>query len=101
MDKSRLLKKFAAQADKEALDLDAIRLYLLLLADSRQGRGRLPVKEIRGAGFSPQAQRAASQALIDKGLIELVPSFPATGPEEGADLGYRLLPVKEWRGRAD
>ena len=101
MDKSRLLKEFAARADREALDLDAIRLYLLLLADSRQGRGRLPVKEIREAGFSPQVQRAASQALVEKGLIELVPASPATGPEEGAGLGYRLLPVKEWRSWTD
>jgi hypothetical protein len=101
MDKSRLLREFAARADKEALDLDAIRLYLLLLADSRKGQGRLPVREIREAGFSPLAQLAASQALVDQGLIELDSSSPATGPEEGAVLGYRLLPVKEWRSRAD
>jgi hypothetical protein len=99
MDKSRLLREFAARTDKEGLDLDAIRLYLLLLAGSQDGHGRLPVKEIREAGFSPLAQRAASRALVAQGLIELVPASFASGPEAGADLSYRLLPVKEWRGR--
>lgn len=100
MDKSRLLREFAARADKETLDLDAIRLYLLLLADSRQGHGRLPAKEIRAAGFSPQAQREASRVLVACGLIEIVSSSSASGPEDSADLDYRLLPVRGEGGLA-
>jgi hypothetical protein len=96
MDKSRLLREFAARAENETLDLDAIRLYLLLLADSRHGQGRLPVKQIRAAGLTPHAQRAAFRSLIDKGLIELVSSPPAIDPDEGDDLSYRLLPVEKW-----
>lgn len=97
MDKSRLLREFAARAAEEALDLDAIRLYLLLLAGGGySGHGKLTIGEIKaalGRDFSPSALRSACRALVRLKLIEL----PATEPEPNADLVYRLLPAKRKR----
>jgi len=97
MDKSRLLREFAARAAEESLDSTTLRLYLILLAGGRDsGHGIMTMEEIRtalGKNFSSSSLRAACRALLRMKLIEL----PASEPEPGADLTFWLLPPEEWR----
>jgi hypothetical protein len=93
MDKSRLLREFAALAAEGSLDLDATRLYLLLLAGSgRSGQGKVSIGEIKtalGKSFSFTALRSACRILMRMKLIEL----PTAEPQPDADLVFRLLPL--------
>jgi hypothetical protein len=97
MDKSRLLREFAARAAEESLDLEAVRLYLLLLAGARHsGRGKMSIEEIKtglGKSFSFADLRSACRTLVRMKLIEL----SAAEPEPDADLVFRLLPPEQGR----
>jgi hypothetical protein len=94
MDKSRLLKEFAVRAAEESLDIDALRLYLLLLAGcAHSGYGKLTIEEVKtafGKNFSAAALRSACRTLVRMKLVEL----PTAEQEPNADLVFRLLPPK-------
>ncbi|HEX9777467.1 MAG TPA: hypothetical protein VGA63_04910 [Geopsychrobacteraceae bacterium] len=99
MDKSRLLREFAARAAEESFDIGVVRLYLLLLAGGRpSGHGSLTIEEAKtafGEEFSSVALHSACDVLVAKGLIEICSGRRAAGAGEDLDLRYRLLPVRK------
>ncbi len=97
MDRFRLLQEFGKKAGRKSLDIDAVRLYLLLLAGcSETGHGKVPHSSLRsalGEDLSQAALRAAGRLLAEHGLIEFFNLETAAG--RGATLVYRLLPLGE------
>ena len=96
MDKLRILKEFEKLALGDALEIDEIRLYLLLLAYcGRANNGEIAYKTVKyglGEGFSPARFEQALLRLSGNNLIELVsPLLDWCGVEDFI-LAYRIFP---------
>jgi hypothetical protein len=99
VDKLRILKEFERLAFGDILETDEIRLYLLLLAYSREAKsGEITyrtVKDALGEGFSPDRFKQACLRLASNNLIEVV--FPPLNRIIVGDfsLMYRIFPYAE------
>jgi len=98
MDKLRILREIE-QAILAHLGADGIRLYLLLLANSREaGDGKIGYGTIRNAlGADLHASRVmdACRELQDQGLIEIISTLPDNLTEHDFALVYRIVSVRE------
>ena len=99
MDKLHILKEFQKLAFGDILEIDEIRLYLLLLAYSREAKsGEITfrtVKDALGEGFSQARFKHACLRLASNNLIEVV--SPPLNRITGGDfsLVYRIFPYAE------
>ncbi len=97
MDKLRILRE-VEQAILAHLEADGIRLYLLLLANSREtGEGNIGYKTIRkalGADFHASRVLDACRDLRDQGLIEIISPPPDNLAEPDFALIYRIVSAR-------
>lgn len=102
MDKLCLLKKIEKLALGNNLEIDEIRLYLLLLAYCREAiSGEIAYATVKGAlgeEFSPARFRQACRQLTQYNLIEVV-----SPPLDRVTIGnftlvYRIFPYVEKEG---
>ncbi|MFA5516617.1 MAG: hypothetical protein WDA20_10060 [Desulfuromonadales bacterium] len=99
MNKSRFLQELQKITDEKSLEADAVRLYLLLLANCRgTGCGKVSrsmISSALGGNFSFVALKAACHSLRENGLLE---SFRFQSEEEidhSFTMTYRLLTVTD------
>jgi hypothetical protein len=97
--KSRLLQKFRKVAVEKALKTDAVRLYMLLLANCPEsGYGKISPAIIRNAlgdNLSSDGLNAACSSLEENRFIEFSGLPPKKMAERNHPLVYRLLPIIE------
>ena len=96
MDKLHILKEFEKLALGDTLEIDEIRLYLLLLAycgGANSGEiAYRTVKDALGEGFSPARFKHALLRLSGNNLIELVSPSLGRCTVEDFTLAYRIFP---------
>ncbi len=99
VDKLRILKEFEKLALGDTLEIDEIRLYLLLLAYCREAiSGEIAYGTVKGAlgeGFSTARFRQACCQLTQYKLIEVVSPSLDRIAEGDFTLEYRLFPYAE------
>lgn len=99
MDKLLILQSARRIKIMNTLNADETRLYLILLANSREnGDGKILLRVINGVigeGFSMDRLKVACLKLAECGLIEV--SAPSLKQVKGADskLAYRITPEKQ------
>lgn len=99
MDKLRTLRSAKRCKIMDNLNTDETRLYLILLANSREnGDGKILLRVINGVlgeGFSMNRLKAACRKLAECGLIEV--SAPSLEQVKGdnSKLAYRITPEKQ------
>ncbi|MDO8446091.1 MAG: hypothetical protein Q7T53_08335 [Deltaproteobacteria bacterium] len=80
------------------LNTDEIRLYLILLANSRDnGDGKMLLRIINGVlgeGFSMDRLKAACRKLSEYGLIEVPASSLEQINDNDSKLVYKIFPVE-------
>ena len=95
MDKIRVLAEFEERVNREELDNDAFKLFLLLLAnydgDKRYGEIRISaVAAAFGERFSCAGFKRACFRLNSLGLIELISSLPNGSVGEASVMVYQI-----------
>lgn len=95
MDKIRVLAEFEERANREELDNDAFKLFLLLLAnyDGSKGHGEIRISTVAaafGERFSRAGFERACSRLNSLGLIELVSSLPNGTTGEVSAMVYQI-----------
>jgi hypothetical protein len=96
VDKLRILKEFEKLALGDTLEIDEIRLYLLLLAFCRRANsGEIAYKTVNdalGKEFSPAMFEHALLRLSGNNLIELVSPPVGRTVVEDFVVAYRIFP---------
>lgn len=99
MDRLGVLKEFEKLVGTSNLDIVAVRLYLLLLANCGYANaGAISYRTIRdalGKGYSQARLKRACQHLGEHGLVEYFSPFPEETSTEDAVLTYKVLPFAE------
>lgn len=95
MDKIRVLAEFEERANREELDNDAFKLFLLLLAnyDGEKRYGEIRVSAVAaafGERFSRAGFKRACFRLNSLGLIEHLSSLPNETVGEVSVMVYRI-----------
>lgn len=104
MGKLRTLQSVKRSEIMDNFDIEEIRLYLLLLANSGEnGDGEILLKVINGngafgKGFSRDRLNAACRKFAEYGLIEVLPLSPEKIKSNNPKLVYKIFPVKQRQG---
>lgn len=96
MDKLRILKELERSAAWDIMNTDEIRLYFLLLANSKGAGEEIGFGNIRdalGNGFTPEKLRETCRKLERYGLIEVASSLKDVNDEDFR-LAYHILEIK-------
>lgn len=95
MDRLGVLKEFEKLAGTSNLDIVAVRLYLLLLANcGHANAGAISCRTIRdalGEGYSLDRLKCACRHLGEHGLVEYLPPFLEESSTEDSRLIYKIL----------
>ncbi|MBI4744984.1 MAG: hypothetical protein HY786_00195 [Deltaproteobacteria bacterium] len=97
MDKLRILQSVKRCKMIDNLNTDELRLYLILLANSRgNGDGKILLRGINrifGEGFSVNRVKTACSKLAEYGLIEVPASSLERIRDYDSKLVYKIFPV--------
>ena len=98
MDKLRTLQSVKRSKIMDNLNTDETRLYLFLLANSREnGDGKILLSVIYGVlgeGFSTDRLKASCRKLAEYGLIEVPASSLEQINDDDSKLVYKIFPVE-------
>lgn len=99
MDKLSILQSVKRCKIMDNLNTDEIRLYLILLANSREnGDGKILFRVINGVlgeGFSRDRLNAACRKLAEYGLIEAPASSLEQINDNDSKLVYKIFPLEQ------
>src|SRR3989304_6500850 len=98
LDKLRILQSVKRCKIMDNLNTDETRLYLFLLANSREnGDGKILLRVVSGVlgeGFSMDRLKASCSKLVEYGLIEVPASSLEQINDDASKLVYKIFPVE-------